>query len=144
MSPLEIWCNESQERYVLIVAGARAGVRRALRRERCPFAVIGEVTDDGRLRVDDPLFGNAPVDVPLETILGKPPRMTRDVRRLGPPATISTRRRSTCAKRACACCACRRSRTRPFSSRSATVRRRHDQPRSDGRSVAGAGQRRRA
>ena len=54
-------------------------------RERCPFAVIGEVTDDGRLRVDDPLFGNTPVDMPLETILGKPPRMTRDVRRL-PPA----------------------------------------------------------
>ncbi len=51
-------------------------------RERCPFAVVGDVTGDGRLRVDDPLFGNAPVDLPLETILGKPPRMTRDVQRL--------------------------------------------------------------
>jgi phosphoribosylformylglycinamidine synthase len=83
MSPLELWCNEAQERYVLIVAAAQLAEFGALcERERCPFAVIGEVTDDGRLRVDDPQFGNSPVDVPLETILGKPPRMTRDVRRL--------------------------------------------------------------
>jgi len=83
MSPLEIWCNESQERYVLIVAAERLPEFGALcDRERCPFAVIGEVTGDGRLRVDDPQFDNAPVDVPLETILGKPPRMTRNVQRL--------------------------------------------------------------
>jgi len=83
MSPLEIWCNEAQERYVLIVAAAQLAAFGALcERERCPFSVIGEVTDDGRLRVDDPLFGNTPVDMPLATLLGKPPRMTRDVRRL--------------------------------------------------------------
>jgi phosphoribosylformylglycinamidine synthase len=83
MSPLEIWCNEAQERYVLIVAAAQLAAFGALcERERCPFAVIGEVTDDGRLTVDDPLFGNAPVDMPLATLLGKAPRMTRDVRRL--------------------------------------------------------------
>jgi phosphoribosylformylglycinamidine synthase len=86
MSPLEIWCNEAQERYVLVIAAEQLPAFGALcDRERCPFAVIGEVTGDGRLRVDDPLFGNVPVDMPLDVILGKPPRMTRDVRRL-PPA----------------------------------------------------------
>jgi len=83
MSPLEIWCNEAQERYVLIVDAPQLAAFGALcERERCPFAVIGEVTDDGRLVVDDPLFGNTPVDMPLATLLGKPPRMTRDVKRL--------------------------------------------------------------
>jgi phosphoribosylformylglycinamidine synthase len=83
MSPLEIWCNEAQERYVLIVAAAQLAAFGALcERERCPFAVVGEVTDDGQLRVEDPLFGNAPVDMPLARLLGKTPRMTRDVRRL--------------------------------------------------------------
>jgi len=83
MSPLEIWCNEAQERYVLIVAAAQLAAFGALcERERCPFAVIGEVTGDGRLTVEDPLFANVPVDMPLATLLGKPPRMTRDVRRL--------------------------------------------------------------
>jgi phosphoribosylformylglycinamidine synthase len=83
MSPLELWCNESQERYVLVIAAAQLAAFGALcDRERCPFAVVGDVTDDARLRVDDPLFGNTPVDMPLETLLGKPPRMTRDVRRL--------------------------------------------------------------
>jgi phosphoribosylformylglycinamidine synthase len=87
MSPLEIWCNEAQERYVLVVSAEQLPAFGALcDRERCPFAVIGEVTADGRLRVDDPLFGNVPVDMELDTILGKPPRMTRDVRRL-PPAS---------------------------------------------------------
>jgi phosphoribosylformylglycinamidine synthase len=83
MSPLELWCNESQERYVLVIAAAQLAAFGALcDRERCPFAVVGDVTDDARLRVEDPLFGNTPVDMPLETLLGKPPRMTRDVRRL--------------------------------------------------------------
>ncbi len=83
MSPLELWCNESQERYVLVIAAEQLAAFGALcDRERCPFAVVGEVTGDGCLRVDDPEFDNAPVDMPLETLLGKPPRMTRDVRRL--------------------------------------------------------------
>jgi phosphoribosylformylglycinamidine synthase len=83
MSPLEIWCNEAQERYVLIVASAKLGQFAAFCvRERCPHAVIGEVTGDGLLSVSDPLFGNEPVRMPLDTLLGKPPRMTRDVRRL--------------------------------------------------------------
>ncbi|HEX9208072.1 MAG TPA: phosphoribosylformylglycinamidine synthase, partial [Steroidobacteraceae bacterium] len=83
MSPLELWCNESQERYVLVIAAEQLAAFGALcDRERCPFAVVGDVTDDARLRVDDPLFGNTPVDMPLDTLLGKPPRMTRDGRRL--------------------------------------------------------------
>ncbi len=83
MSPLEIWCNEAQERYVLIVEAAQIGQFAAFcERERCPYAVIGEVTGDGLLSVSDPLFGNEPVSMPLDTLLGKPPRMTRDVRRL--------------------------------------------------------------
>ena len=87
MSPLELWCNESQERYVLVIAAAQLAAFGALcDRERCPFAVVGEVTEDGRLRVDDPLFDNVPVDMPLDTLLGKPPRMTRDVTRLPPAA----------------------------------------------------------
>jgi phosphoribosylformylglycinamidine synthase len=83
MSPLELWCNESQERYVLVIAAEQLFAFGALcDRERCPFAVVGEVTDDGVLRVEDPQFGNAPVAMPLETLLGKPPKMTRDVRRM--------------------------------------------------------------
>ena len=82
MSPLELWCNESQERYVLAVSPRRLGEFEAIcARERCPFSVLGHATDDGRLRVDDPHFGNAPIDVPLALILGKAPRMVRDVKR---------------------------------------------------------------
>jgi phosphoribosylformylglycinamidine synthase len=83
MSPLEIWCNEAQERYVVVIgAGDLAAFERLCRRERCPFAVVGTITDDGRLIVSDAVFDDRPVDVPLEVILGKPPKMTRDVRRV--------------------------------------------------------------
>ncbi|NLG76156.1 MAG: phosphoribosylformylglycinamidine synthase [Xanthomonadaceae bacterium] len=83
MSPLEIWCNEAQERYVLVVAPERVDDFAELcSRERCPFAVVGETTDDGWLKVKDRLFEVNPVDLPLDVILGKPPKMTRDVRRL--------------------------------------------------------------
>jgi phosphoribosylformylglycinamidine synthase len=80
MSPREIWCNEAQERYVLAIAPASlAGFRAICERERCPFAVIGTANARGELVVSDAHFGNRPVDVPLEVILGKPPKMTRDV-----------------------------------------------------------------
>ncbi|HMA89655.1 MAG TPA: phosphoribosylformylglycinamidine synthase [Burkholderiales bacterium] len=86
MSPREIWCNEAQERYVLGVAPQDLERLRAIcERERCPFAVLGAATADGRLRVADREFGNTPVDMPLDTVLGKPPRMLRDVRRLARP-----------------------------------------------------------
>ena len=80
MSPREIWCNEAQERYVLAIPPARLAEFRAIcERERCPFAVLGEATEENHLLVTDSHFGNAPVDVSLDVILGKPPRMTRDV-----------------------------------------------------------------
>ena len=82
MSPLQIWCNEAQERYVLAIAPRDLERFRAIcERERCPFAVVGEATADGELVVADPAFGNRPVDMELAVLLGKPPRMTRDVRR---------------------------------------------------------------
>jgi len=83
MTPREVWCNEAQERYVLGVAPERLDEFRALcTRERCPFAVLGEATEDGRLEVADPHFGNLAVDMDLDAILGRPPRMLRDVRRV--------------------------------------------------------------
>ncbi|HEX2334791.1 MAG TPA: phosphoribosylformylglycinamidine synthase [Burkholderiales bacterium] len=81
MSPREIWCNEAQERYVLAVSPENLPLFRAVcERERCPFAVLGTATDGGRLRVEDSLLKNTPVDVELAMILGKPPKMLRDVK----------------------------------------------------------------
>jgi phosphoribosylformylglycinamidine synthase len=85
MTPRELWCNEAQERYVLAVAPDRLELFRSLcERERCPFAVVGEATADDHLEVRDPLFGNKPVDMDLSAIIGRPPRMTRDVKRRRP------------------------------------------------------------
>ena len=83
MSPMEIWCNEAQERYVLVVRAADLErFERLARRERCLHAVIGVITGDGNLSVSDPLLGGDPVgEMPLDVILGKPPRMHRDVSR---------------------------------------------------------------
>jgi phosphoribosylformylglycinamidine synthase len=80
MSPMELWCNESQERYVLVVAAEAIEEFAALcARERCPHAVIGTLTDDGRLIVRDALLGETPVDMPIEVLLGKTPKMLREV-----------------------------------------------------------------
>jgi phosphoribosylformylglycinamidine synthase len=85
MTPREVWSNEAQERYVLAVAKDKLDLFQALcLRERCPFAVVGEATDDRHLEVRDPLFGDTPVDMELPALLGKPPRMTRDVARRRP------------------------------------------------------------
>lgn len=82
MSPLEIWCNESQERYVMSVDAADFETFKAIcERERCPFAVVGEATEEKQLTVADSHFGNKPVDMPLDVLLGKPPRMHRSVSR---------------------------------------------------------------
>jgi phosphoribosylformylglycinamidine synthase len=82
MSPREIWCNEAQERYVLAIAPERLDEFAALcARERCPFAVLGSATEERRLVVEDGHFGNRPVDMPLEVLLGKPPRLHRTARR---------------------------------------------------------------
>jgi phosphoribosylformylglycinamidine synthase len=80
LSPMEIWCNEAQERYVLaLVPGSVAQFAALCERERCPFAVVGEITADGQLKVSDPQLHGTPVDMPIEVLLGKAPRMTRDV-----------------------------------------------------------------
>ena len=85
LSPLELWCNEAQERYVVVVTkDDLPAFRDIAERERCPFAVIGELDDTGRLTVHDPLLGGDPVDMPLDLLLGKPPRMTRDVQSITP------------------------------------------------------------
>ncbi|MCL2831294.1 MAG: phosphoribosylformylglycinamidine synthase [Betaproteobacteria bacterium] len=85
MSPAEIWCNEAQERYVLALAPARLEEFQAIcARERCPFAVVGVATaaETPKLVVADNKFGNRPVNLSMEALFGKPPRMTRDVTRI--------------------------------------------------------------
>ena len=83
MTPMEVWCNESQERYVMAISAEEIENFEALcRRERCPFSVVGEATDDGLLIVEDEYFANRPVDLPLSLLFGKPPRMQRDVKRI--------------------------------------------------------------
>ncbi|MGZ0018439.1 phosphoribosylformylglycinamidine synthase [Nitrosomonas sp. wSCUT-2] len=80
MSPMQIWSNEAQERYVLAIKPESLGLfQRICERERCPFAVVGEATADELLQVTDPQSPAAPVDMPLPVLLGKPPKMTRDV-----------------------------------------------------------------
>jgi phosphoribosylformylglycinamidine synthase len=94
MSPMQVWCNESQERYVLAVAPEQIEpFARLCERERCPYAVIGEATQAPRLILEDRYFRDAaapgapkaerltrPIELDLDVILGKPPRMRRDVR----------------------------------------------------------------
>jgi phosphoribosylformylglycinamidine synthase len=90
MSPLEIWCNEAQERYLLAIRPeALAEFAKLAQRERCPYAVIGVTTGDGELIVSDPLLGGDPVHMPIEVLLGKPPRMRREVSSVAAPAALS-------------------------------------------------------
>ncbi len=78
MSPMEIWCNESQERYVMAVAPDRIDLFESLcQRERAPYAILGVATKEQRLVLDDSHFSNQPIDMPLEVLLGKPPKMSR-------------------------------------------------------------------
>ena len=80
MSPLEIWCNESQERYVLAVAADKlAQFEEICRRERAPYAVIGEATEEKHLTLRDSHFDNNPIDLPMNVLLGKTPKMHREV-----------------------------------------------------------------
>ncbi len=81
MSPLEIWCNEAQERYILAITQDRIEEFKALcERERCPYAVIGEATEEQRLILGDGHFDNSPIDLPMDVLFGKPPKMLREVR----------------------------------------------------------------
>jgi phosphoribosylformylglycinamidine synthase len=82
MSPMQIWSNEAQERYVLAIAPERLAEFQAICvRERCPFAVLGHAIAEDRLVVHDEKFKNDAVDMPLSVLLGKPPKMTRTVKR---------------------------------------------------------------
>ncbi|ENM5789732.1 phosphoribosylformylglycinamidine synthase [Vibrio mimicus] len=83
MSPLEIWCNESQERYVLAVAAEDMPLFDAIcQRERAPYAVVGEATEERHLTLEDSHFDNTPIDMPMDILLGKPPKMHRDTNTL--------------------------------------------------------------
>lgn len=79
MSPYEIWSNESQERYVIAVPQDKLQVFDAIcKRERCPYSVVGTAVEQKQLTLTDSHFNNTPVDMPLNVLLGKPPRMIRD------------------------------------------------------------------
>ena len=83
MSPMQVWCNESQERYVLAIDRAHLEDFEVLcRRERCPYAVLGEATAQQQLVLGDRHFDNTPIDLPMSLLLGKPPKMLRDVQQL--------------------------------------------------------------
>ncbi|HCL93426.1 MAG TPA: phosphoribosylformylglycinamidine synthase, partial [Gammaproteobacteria bacterium] len=85
MTPLEIWCNESQERYVLAVEPDQlARFESICERERCPYAVVGEATEAHHLAVTDRQFSNDPVDLPMSVLFGKPPKMNRQASRRPP------------------------------------------------------------
>jgi phosphoribosylformylglycinamidine synthase len=80
LAPKEIWCNESQERYVLALDPARHDAFKAFcERERCPYAVVGTATQETQLVLEDGPGGDRPIDMPLEVLLGKAPKMHRDV-----------------------------------------------------------------
>ena len=88
MSPAEIWCNESQERYVLAIAAESLPILEAFcERERCPMAVVGHTTSERQLELVDTKPGQTieqktPIDMPMDVLLGKPPRMHRNVKRV--------------------------------------------------------------
>ncbi|UQA52196.1 phosphoribosylformylglycinamidine synthase [Vibrio sp. ED002] len=83
MSPLEIWCNESQERYVMAVAPENMEVFDAIcKRERAPYAVVGVATEERELKLEDSHFDNTPIDMPMDVLLGKTPKMHRDAKTL--------------------------------------------------------------
>eukprot|EP01135_Chromosphaera_perkinsii_P009346 Nk52_evm22s1737 gene=Nk52_evmTU22s1737 len=78
MSPMQIWCNESQERYVLAIKSCDIErFENICKRERCLYAILGEATEDRKLVVDDSLFKNTPIDLPMDVLFGKPPQMER-------------------------------------------------------------------
>ena len=85
MSPMQIWCNESQERYVLALKPEALPQFQAFcERERCPYAVIGQATAEEQLVLADRLLGDDAVNIPMSLLFGKPPRMQREARRESP------------------------------------------------------------
>ncbi|KAJ2722350.1 phosphoribosylformylglycinamidine synthase [Coemansia sp. Benny D115] len=89
LSPMEIWCNESQERYVLAIAPNQLQTFASIaERERCPFAVVGTATEEKRLRVSDRNAQGLVIDLPMDVLFGKPPRMSRDADSLIAPRVV--------------------------------------------------------
>ncbi len=85
LSPMQVWSNESQERYVLAIGPEQLVEFEAIcRRERCPYAVVGEATAERRLRVTDPRRALEVIDLPMDVLFGKPPRMHREAKRVKP------------------------------------------------------------
>ena len=143
MAPREIWCNEAQERYVLAIRAPDLERFRAIcQRERCPFAVVGSATVDKRLVITDAEFKTEPVDMDLDVLLGKPPRMSRNVTHVARTLAASRSRgrhdQRRCLSRAPDAGGGRqdlpRFDRRPHGRRLVLAR-------SDGRAVAGAGRR---
>lgn len=104
MSPYEIWSNESQERYVIAVPQDKLEIFDAIcKRERCPYAIVGTAVEQKRLTLTDSHFQNTPVDMPLNVLLGKPPRMIRnnrsEKRPLGPTPVLDSQTIAEVAKR---------------------------------------------
>ncbi|CEH12898.1 phosphoribosylformylglycinamidine synthase [Ceraceosorus bombacis] len=86
MSPMEIWCNESQERYVLAVSQSElTRFESVAKRERCPYSVVGVATEELRLVVTDSLLNSTPIDLPMATLFGKPPKIARQSKHSSPP-----------------------------------------------------------
>ncbi len=85
LSPMQVWSNESQERYVLAIGPEQLLEFEAIcQRERCPYAVVGEATAERRLRVTDPRRALEVIDLPMDVLFGKPPRMHREAKRIRP------------------------------------------------------------
>ena len=85
LSPMQVWSNESQERYVLGIAPENLAEFEAFcARERCPYAVVGDATEERRLVVRDPRRDLTVIDLPMDVLFGKPPRMHRDAKRVKP------------------------------------------------------------
>jgi phosphoribosylformylglycinamidine synthase len=93
LAPKEIWCNESQERYVMAVRADALPLFQAMcERERCPFAIVGITTDEKQLTLEQPGDGDRAIDMPMDVLLGKPPKMHRQVVRVGrtlPPLDLN-------------------------------------------------------
>lgn len=82
MSPMEIWCNEAQERYIIAInPGYIEDFETLCKRERCPLAIVGEATSDGKLVLEDAHFKNNPIDIEMGILLGKPPKLLKEVTR---------------------------------------------------------------
>ena len=80
MTPLEIWCNEAQERYVLSIDPDDLAIfDQICKRERCPYAVVGEVATHGNLKLKDDVFDDYPIDMPMEVLFGKPPKTRLEI-----------------------------------------------------------------